>query len=228
MAEAEPTAVVNPFDATFSLLRGLQQEVQDLKAALAQEKEERVSDVTSLAAQLEEAKKSGARTRTESADQHGNITEIDDPLKIQLEKLEKQMEEANSSKIASIQKLQETLAAESTERTTACATISKKLGQEAAQWRSRCEQIDRAVAENKKMADAVLAKQKDRHDELVTEVTKHTSTLTNNRMSVDPFKHFTSIHRNDADWPNNDAINPASIRLPKVETKPEAGEPISS
>mmetsp|Transcript_114369 Transcript_114369/g.180028 ORF Transcript_114369/g.180028 Transcript_114369/m.180028 type:complete len:210 (-) Transcript_114369:87-716(-) len=209
MAEADVVAL-NPFENTFSLLQGLQQEVHDLKAALAQEKEDRINDVNALKAHLEELKATQSE-KTEAVVDDSGCT-----ISAKLESIEANFEELRSSRLSAHEKLEDEFKQEEEERKSACTAITKKLGQEAAQWRSRCEKIDRTMADNKKMGDGLSAKLKERLDELAADVAKHNATLTNNRMALDPFKHFSCMNREGASLRNDGADNDA-IKLPKVE-----------
>merc|ERR1711972_180382 len=134
-----------------------------------------------------------------------------------VEKLEADFEEQRTTRQTAHEKLEEEFKTESEERKTGCAAITKKLGQEAAQWRSRCEKIERTVTDNKKMSDGVAVKHKERHEDLMAEVAKLQATLTNNKLAVDPFKHFSLVNLRDGGGTSSLAGDNDSIKLPKLD-----------
>jgi hypothetical protein len=204
MAEPEYANIINPFESTFSLLQGMQQEISGLRDALAQVKEERIYDVNALKIQVQDLRDDSVSAFQEL---HQHIQEIVQERHEKIEVLEAQVHEIASKDISQMEQNRLKLAKEVDDRRVSCMAINKKLGIEATQWRSRCEKIEKSVVENRKMVDMFVKKAKERHEDLVIEVGRHATALLDNSMAIDPFRHFAPFRSSASAGAGANAVN---------------------
>mmetsp|Transcript_104681 Transcript_104681/g.332970 ORF Transcript_104681/g.332970 Transcript_104681/m.332970 type:complete len:308 (-) Transcript_104681:65-988(-) len=209
----------NPLEATFFLLKGLRDELQELRDELAEEKKARTGENKIIAAQVKELKGTELQHHSEVL---AMIEELRAAKLSRFEQFESFVDQALSEKATRFQKLETKLEAEITERKGMVQALNKRLGAEAQQMKVRAEKHERDVKEHKRTAELASSGHRQRHDELRQEVERIAGLLRENSMARDPFRHFPQRMAGEFGTPLPGA-NPHAPGFSRSCTSPHVG-----
>merc|ERR1719492_184582 len=106
--------------------------------------------------------------------------------------LQVQLEKVVADKIARFEKLEAKVESDSIDHKGMVQAVSKRMAQEASQWRTRAEISDRDIKDHKNEAEVHVSNSRRRHEDLREEVERIAMILRDNTMARDPFRHFAA------------------------------------
>lgn len=182
MASPEAAIVMSQSESTFSILRGLQQDVHKLQLALAEEQAGRVKDVLDLRAQLEDLRQI-RNMRLDDIIEH--IAEISSAKLARFDKLAAYVENVRQTKSMRFERLESVVSAEMEDRKHACISHANKAQQVASEWKKVREA---AIVADSMQAEIASQPPEERQADIRNEVDRRTESFSKSGMVVDPYK----------------------------------------
>lgn len=181
--------LLNPFEATFDLLQNLRDEINELRLALVQERNERVHETGELKDAVAEARRAGA-ARSEQLKRE--LEDLRMTHETRFGNMEHSIHDIKGQDTQAIADLNEKLEMEIDQRQVACCVLDKALISEV----EKLQRLNRSIAielqDHKKKAEHFFASTEQTQEGLKLEVDKLCSLVRDNSMARDPHKHFAA------------------------------------
>mmetsp|Transcript_96204 Transcript_96204/g.272372 ORF Transcript_96204/g.272372 Transcript_96204/m.272372 type:complete len:253 (+) Transcript_96204:228-986(+) len=177
----------NPLDSTFHILKGLHEEIQELRGMVAQERHARSVDVNNLSDQLEALR--------------ANKSERFERMTRQVEELQRTRDQHRAATEASISKIAQSCDAQHARLEAAAEAGARRWKDEAGELRQRiatesqqllerCKALEKKTREERRLSEIAGGNARERHESLRSAVERIEAVLCDNHMARDPFRHF--------------------------------------
>lgn len=170
-------------------MKSLREEILEVREMLEEERRARGSETADLAAQVQELRHA-KQQRFEEVD--SAIEEMKADMLLRFRNLQVRMEKVVADTNARFEKLEAQVEADSIDHKGMVQAVSKRMAQEASQWRTRADIADRDIKDHKSQAEVHVGNSRRRHEDLREEVERIAVILRDNTMARDPFRHFSA------------------------------------